>query len=456
MQYGVIILAAGQGTRMRSALPKVLHPVGGKPMIAHLLDLAAELDVVSPIVVYGHKGEQLKNTFAVRKVTWVKQNEQLGTGHAVLQTLSHLDDQTTYFILVGDAPLIRQRTLIRLAQAATGTGIAVLTVSMDDPFGYGRIIRRPDEQTVDRIVEEKDANDAEKAVKEINSGVFAIRGNLLKQLLPQIGNDNAQQEYYLTDIVSLANSAGHAVAALMISDSGEVMGCNTKVQLAQLERIYQHRQAEQLMRGGVTVSDPDRIDIRGTLTAGNDCCIDVNCIFEGQVILADNVTIQANCVIKNATIGENTIIKPNTIIEDAIIGRAADIGPFARIRPQTYLSDNTKIGNFVETKNSQIARGAKVNHLSYIGDAIVGENVNVGAGTITCNYDGAFKHQTVIEKDAFIGSNTALVAPVTVGQNATVAAGSTITKNIHQNALGIARGRQNQIDNWYRPKKEKK
>ncbi len=455
MQNGIIILAAGQGTRMRSALPKVLHTVGGKPMLGHLIDCAKKLGSSEPIVIYGHQGEKLRSTFADENINWVKQQEQLGTGHAVLQALPYLEDDTTYLILVGDAPLIREQTLKDLSLAAQPSGIAVLTVSLDNPFGYGRIIRNEDGY-VARIVEEKDASEAEKAVCEINSGVFAIRGDVLKKLLPQIGNDNAQKEYYLTDIVLLANQQGHPVNAHVIEDFSEVLGCNNKIQLAQLERIFQRRQAEQLMTDGAQLIDPSRVDIRGQLIAGADCLIDINCVFEGNVVLGEHVVIEPNCLIRNSVIGANTVIKANTVIEDACIGENADIGPFARIRPKTHLANNTKIGNFVETKNVQIAQGAKVNHLSYVGDAIIGENVNVGAGTITCNYDGANKHQTVIEKNAFIGSNTALVAPVTIGENATIAAGSTITRAVNRDALALARTRQTAIDSWQRPKKQAK
>ncbi len=455
MKNGIIILAAGQGTRMRSSKPKVLHTVGGKPMLGHLVEQAKKLSNSQPIIIFGHKGEQLKATFAHEKIDWVEQTEQLGTGHAVLQTLPHLQDDTTYLILVGDAPLIREQTLNDLSLASKTSGIAVLTVSIQDPFGYGRIIRN-EQGHVDRIVEEKDANEAEKQVCEINSGVFAIRGDVLKKLLPQIGNNNAQKEYYLTDIVSLANQNNHPVNAHVISDFSEVLGCNNKIQLAQLERIFQMRQAEQLMTDGVQLCDPSRLDIRGQLQAGVDCFIDINCVFEGEVVLGKNVIIEPNCIIKNSTIGANTIIKANTIIEDSIIGDNADIGPFARLRPNTQLANNTKIGNFVETKNAQISQGAKVNHLSYVGDAIIGEAVNVGAGTITCNYDGANKHKTIIEKNAFIGSNTALVAPVTIGANATIAAGSTITKAVNQDTLALTRTKQTVISGWQRPKKQPK
>lgn len=453
MQNGVIILAAGKGTRMKSNLPKVLHPVGGKPMVAHLTDVAARLGA-QPIVIYGHGGEDLKAALAEESITWVEQAEQLGTGHAVQQTLPHLDDDTLYFILVGDAPLIRQETLIELGNQATNSGIAVLTVRLDNPFGYGRIIRDND-NTVLKIVEEKDATDDEKRVNEINSGIFAVRGQLLKTLLPQISNDNVQNEYYLTDIVALAAQTNHTVTAHCIDSIDEVLGCNNKIQLAQLERIYQRRQAEKLMTAGVTLADPARLDVRGSVQAGADCFVDVNNVFIGDITLGDNVVIEPNCVIENTSIGSNTRIKANTVIDNASIGESADIGPFARIRPQTQLANHTKIGNFVETKNASIAEGSKVNHLSYIGDAVVGEDVNIGAGTITCNYDGVNKHQTHIGSCAFIGSNSVLIAPVSIGDNAFVAAGSAVSQDVTANTLAIARGRQVEKNSWQRPVKQK-
>ncbi len=454
MQYGMIILAAGKGTRMKSALPKVLHPVGGKPMVVHLTALGHDMGA-QPLVIYGHEGKLLQAALADEAVTWVKQDEQLGTGHAVLQTLPYLEDDRSYFILVGDAPLIRESTLHALAEASSDSGIAVLTVSLDNPFGYGRIVRDA-AGNVARIVEEKDASAEEKKVSEINTGVFAVRGALLKALLPNIGNDNAQGEYYLTDMVALANAAGHRVNTHCIDDIDEVLGCNNKIQLAQLERIYQHRQAEQLMQQGVTLADPARLDIRGQVSAGADCFIDVNTVFIGDVTLGNNVHIGPNCVIEAASIGDNTQILANSVIERASVGEHVVVGPFARLRPNTRLESHSKIGNFVETKNAHIAAGSKVNHLSYIGDAVIEGNVNIGAGTITCNYDGVNKHQTVIKTGAFIGSNTALVAPVTVGENVTVAAGSTITKNARADSLAIARARQMEIKNWQRPVKKAK
>ncbi len=454
MQYGMIILAAGKGTRMKSTLPKVLHPVGGKPMVAHLTALGQKMGA-QPLVVYGHEGKLLQAALCDEAVKWVQQREQLGTGHAVLQTLPYLEDDTHYFILVGDAPLIRESTLNALAEISLDSGIAVLAVSMDNPFGYGRIIRDTAGSAV-CVVEEKDASAEEKAINEVNTGVFAVRGALLKALLPKIDNDNSQGEYYLTDIVALANAAGHRVNTYCITDMDEVLGCNNKIQLAQLERIYQSRQAEQLMEQGVTLADPARLDIRGQVSAGADCFIDVNTVFIGDVTLGDNVHIGPNCMIEEAVIGNNTQILANSVIERASVGEHVVVGPFARLRPNTRLESHSKIGNFVETKNAHIAAGSKVNHLSYIGDAVIERHVNVGAGTITCNYDGANKHQTVIKAGAFIGSNTALVAPVTVGENVTVAAGSTITKNARADSLAIARARQTEIKHWQRPVKKTK
>lgn len=454
MQYGVIILAAGKGTRMRSALPKLLHPVGGRPMLGHLLEVASHLSQQSPIVIIGHGAEQLQQAFASQTISWVEQKQQLGTGHAVMQTLPQLQDDITYLILVGDAPLIREPSLAQLAEQSTLTGLAVLTVKLNNPEGYGRIIRDTAGQ-VTAIVEEKDATPDEKKINEINSGIFAIRGDRLKELLPKITNQNAQSEYYLTDIVALAARAGYGVKPLMITDETEVLGCNDKVQLAQLERIYQQRQAQAALLAGATLADPARFDVRGELQIGNDCFIDINCVFEGKVTLGDQVHIGPNCLISDSVIGSQTVIKANTVIESSVVGGENDIGPFARLRPQTELAEQAKVGNFVETKNAKIAKGSKVNHLSYVGDAVVEENVNVGAGTITCNYDGVSKHQTTIKAEAFIGSNTALVAPVTIGKGSTVAAGSTITKDVNSGTLAITRAKQAEIADWKRPKKEK-
>lgn len=454
MQYGVIILAAGKGTRMRSDLPKLLHPIGGRPMLGHLLKVAGHLSQKPPIVIVGHGAEQLRQTFTSQAINWVEQKQQLGTGHAVMQALPHLNDETIYLILVGDAPLIRQQTLFQLAEQSALTGLAVLTVKLQQPTGYGRIIRDTAGQ-VTAIVEDKDASADEKKIDEINSGIFAVRGDRLKELLPKITNQNAQAEYYLTDVVALATQAGYGVKPLMITDETEVLGCNDKVQLAQLERIYQRRQAQAALLAGTTLADPARFDVRGELHTGNDCFIDINCVFEGQVTLGDQVHIGPNCLISDSVIGSHTVIKANTVIESSVIGGENDIGPFARIRPQTELADQAKVGNFVETKNAKIAKGSKVNHLSYVGDAVVEENVNVGAGTITCNYDGVSKHQTTIKAGAFIGSNTALVAPVTIGKGSTVAAGSTITKDVNLGALAITRAKQVEIANWQRPVKKK-
>nr|WP_218110552.1 bifunctional UDP-N-acetylglucosamine diphosphorylase/glucosamine-1-phosphate N-acetyltransferase GlmU [Ostreibacterium oceani] len=458
---GVIILAAGKGTRMHSALPKVLHPIGGQPMLAHLLATATKLTTQPaeqpaaqpPIVVCGHERERIQSAFAHVDITWITQAQQLGTGHAVLQALPHIADETTYLILVGDAPLIQPQTLTALAKTSQDSGIAVLTVNLGNPTGYGRIICDTNGH-VTRIVEEKEASATEKTIQEINSGCFAIRGDLLKTLLPLITNDNQQHEYYLTDVVALAAQHGYPVKSYRLADSQQIMGCNNKKQLATLERIYQRRQADSLLDNGVTLFDPNRFDMRGQLTHGQDVSIDINCLLIGNVHLADNVTIGANCIIKNSHIGAGTVILPNTIIEDATIGAAAQIGPFARIRPNTRLADATKIGNFVELKNTTVGIDSKINHLSYVGDAVIGDNVNIGAGAITCNYDGANKHLTTIEDNVFVGSNTALVAPIHIAHGATIGAGSTISKPVASENLAIARSKQRNIENWQRPQKQ--
>jgi len=453
MQLGVIILAAGKGTRMQSKKPKVLHEVGGKPLLAHLLDRADDIGACQRIVICGYAKKDLKTHFAHRAIDWVEQAQLLGTGHAVAQALPFVDAKTCYFVLVGDAPLVRAESLLQLAELSQATGAAVMTVNVDDPSGYGRMVRDQKGQLL-KIVEDKDTDKTQKQIHEVNSGIFAIRGDVLKALIPQIVNDNQQQEYYLSDIVELAYQARQPVAAYLTADNSEAMACNDKYQLAKLERVFQYRQAQSLMRSGVMLYDSNRIDIRGQVSAGDDCQIDINCLLIGEVRLGHRVTIECNCVLKDVVIGDDCHIKSHTVIEQAVIGDDVDIGPFARIRPKTRLANNTKVGNFVETKNAQLAEGSKINHLSYIGDTVMGKNVNIGAGTITCNYDGANKHQTIIGDGAFIGSNTALVAPVNIGENATIAAGSTITTTAKSNTLTIARSRQISISTWQRPKKQ--
>jgi bifunctional UDP-N-acetylglucosamine pyrophosphorylase/glucosamine-1-phosphate N-acetyltransferase len=433
----VVILAAGKGKRMRSDLPKVLHPIAGKPMLAHVLDTARQLGAGRICVVYGHGGEQVREALAADDLTWARQEPQLGTGHAVLQVLPHLDPAAPTLVLYGDVPLTRAGTLERLLKVSHGGALALLTVKLPNPHGYGRIVRANGKVT--RIVEEKDADDAERAITEVNTGILVAPTAALMRWLPGLGNSNAQGEYYLTDIVGLAVDEGMPVDAVHPDHAWEVEGVNSKVQLAALERIHQRNIAEALMEAGVTLADPDRIDVRGQLTCGRDVFIDVNCVFEGKVTLGDGARILPNCVLHDATVGPQCIV-----------------GPFARLRPGTVLGTDVHVGNFVEVKNSSIADHSKANHLSYVGDATVGSRVNIGAGTITCNYDGANKFRTVIEDDAFIGSDTQLVAPVTVGKGATLGAGTTLTKDAPAGELTISRARQATIPGWKRPVKQKK
>ena len=448
----VVILAAGQGKRMRSDLPKVLHRLGGRPLLAHVLDTARELNAGKICVVYGHGGEAVREALDAGDLIWVRQEPQLGTGHAVLQTLTFLEAAAPTLVLYGDVPLIGAATLTRLLEAA-GSGLGVLTDELDDPSGYGRIVRDPDGRIL-RIVEERDASDEERAIGEINTGFIAAPTAALRRWLPALGNDNAQGEYYLTDIVRLAIGEGLPVATAQPDAEWEILGVNSKVQLAELERIHQSRNALLLMEQGVTLLDPDRLDVRGELDCGRDVTIDVNCVFEGRVVLGDGVEIGAHCVLKNAVIGAGTRIAPFSHIDEAEAGRGCVIGPYARLRPGTKLGEDVHIGNFVEVKNSTVADRSKANHLAYVGDATVGRNVNVGAGTITCNYDGAHKHRTVIEDDVFIGSDTQLVAPVTVGRGATLGAGTTLTEDAPPDKLTITRVKQTTVPGWKRPVKK--
>ncbi|MCG8311756.1 MAG: bifunctional UDP-N-acetylglucosamine diphosphorylase/glucosamine-1-phosphate N-acetyltransferase GlmU [Pseudomonadales bacterium] len=457
MTLNVVILAAGKGSRMKSNLPKVLQPLAKKPLLAHVLDTSLELEASKIIIVYGHGGDKVKQeinaSYGNAPLKWVEQKEQLGTGHAVLQAVPELDQASQTLILYGDVPLVSKASLTSFINDTSSTGCGVLTAKLVNPTGYGRIIRNSSNHVIG-IVEEKDADDSEKLVREVNTGIMLASSHLLAQWLPNLKNENAQQEYYLTDIVKIANDNQIEVNATVVSDATEVEGVNDKKQLASLERLYQKSKAEELMVLGATVVDPARLDIRGALSLGSDCSIDVNNVFEGEVILGNNVEIAPNCLIINSRIGDNVIIKANSIIEDSIVGSECDIGPFARIRPGTELKSNARVGNFVETKKSVIGKGSKVNHLTYIGDCDIGENVNVGAGTITCNYDGVNKSKTIIGDDAFIGSNSSLVAPVTIGKGATIGAGSTIAKAAPDEKLTLTRAKQMTIDSWKRPTKK--
>lgn len=448
-----IVLAAGKGTRMRSALPKVMHPVGGKPMLQHVLDRVRQLSVSKTHLVLGHGAEVVRQAMAADDLDSVIQGQQLGTAHAVQQALPQLNDDAIALILYGDVPLISKDTLEKLLSVVNDTTMGLLIVDLNRPEGYGRILRNGQGSVV-AIVEQQDASEEQLLISEVNTGVMAISARDLKAWIPLIKNNNAQQEFYLTDIVALAVEHGKSVSAVHAVSEYEVMGINNRVQQAELERYYQRLQAEKLMVSGVTLIDPARFDCRGSLVTGEDCVIDINCIFEGAVSLGNSVQIGPNCVIKNATILDGTVINANTVIEDATIGPLCSIGPFARIRPGSVFAEGARIGNFVETKKAIVGRGSKINHLSYIGDAELGDDVNIGAGTITCNYDGVNKFQTTIQDKVFIGSNTALVAPVIVASGATVAAGSVITKDVSPDQLAVARSRQHNLDGWHRPTKK--
>jgi bifunctional UDP-N-acetylglucosamine pyrophosphorylase/glucosamine-1-phosphate N-acetyltransferase len=452
----IVILAAGQGKRMRSDVPKVLQPLAARPLLSHVIGTARSLGANRALVVYGHGGEQVKTAFASEPdLHWIKQEPQLGTGHAVQQALPLLADSDTALVLYGDVPLIRADTLRRLVDAAHGGCLALLTVDLENPTGYGRIIR-DGEGRVQCIVEEKDASADQRRVREINTGFIAVPVGLLRRWLAKVGKDNAQGEYYLTDIVGLAVSDGIEVKTVQPGATWETLGVNSKAQLAELERILQREIAQRLLESGVTLSDPARIDVRGELICGRNVEIDVNCVFEGKVELGDAVRIGANCVLRNMKVAAGTRLAPFSLLEDSEVGPDCRIGPYSRLRPGTVLGEDVHIGNFVEVKNSNVADHSKANHLSYIGDATVGRNVNVGCGTITCNYDGANKHRTVIEDDVFIGSDTQLVAPVTVGRGATLGAGTTLTRDAPADQLTVSRARQVSISGWKRPVKPKK
>lgn len=452
MAFSVVVLAAGKGTRMKSSLPKVLHKVGGVPMVQRIINTVQSLGAENIHLVYGHGGDQLKASISEENLNWCLQAEQLGTGHAVQQAVPHISDSEDVLVLVGDAPLIQEQTLSALKAVKAQCDLALLTVELDDPTGMGRIVRENDNITA--IVEHKDATDAQREIKEINTGMMMMSGADLKRWLGDLSNDNAQGEYYLTDVIAMAAAEGKRIQSAQPESAVEVEGVNNRLQLANLERALQQRQANALMTNGVTLLDPSRFDLRGTLETGNDIVIDVNVIVEGNVTIGSNATIGANCILRNCTIAENATIEANSIIEDAQVGEACVVGPYARLRPGAVMHKNAKVGNFVEMKKAVLGEGAKANHLTYLGDAQVGANANIGAGTITCNYDGVNKSKTTIGENAFIGSNSSLVAPVSVGADATVGAGSVITSAVENKALAVARGKQRNIANWPRPTKK--
>ncbi|MDP1645689.1 MAG: bifunctional UDP-N-acetylglucosamine diphosphorylase/glucosamine-1-phosphate N-acetyltransferase GlmU [Thiobacillus sp.] len=450
----ILILAAGKGTRMRSDLPKVLHRLAGKPLLGHVVDAAHALGAAQTCVVYGFGGEAVPQSMADDTLTFVLQAEQHGTGHAVKQALPRLSDDSVTLVLYGDVPLTHTTTLQPLVAAAQAGKLGLLTVNLAHPDGYGRIVR--EDGKVTRIVEHKDATPAERAIQEVNTGILAVATRHLKQWIAELKNDNAQGEYYLTDIIALAVRKGVEVETHQPAFEWEVLGVNSKAQLAALERIHQNEIAQALLDAGVTLMDPARLDVRGSLVCGRDVVIDVNCVFEGIVQVGDGVQVGANCVLRNVTVAAGTRIDAFTLIDDAVIGEANRLGPFSRIRPGTTLARDVHIGNFVEIKNSQIDDGSKINHLSYIGDTTMGKRVNIGAGTITCNYDGANKYRTVIEDEVFVGSDTQLVAPITVGRGATLGAGTTLTMDAPAGELTLSRAKQFTLSGWKRPVKQKK
>jgi len=459
MTIDVVILAAGKGTRMYSSIPKVLHEIGGKPMLAHVIAAAAALNQTRIHTVIGYGADKIKQYFLssaqTQELNWVLQEQQLGTGHAVKQALPALDASdpaNLTLVLYGDVPLITTATLQALISLANSNSLALLTLQTPTPFGLGRIIRDTDGR-VCAIVEEKDATPEQRTITEINSGIMAIPTRQLERWLQQLGNNNKQAEYYLTDIIAMACDEGCAVEPLVSNDAMELQGVNDKTQLASLERHYQMHKTEMLMQAGVTLRDPARVDIRGELSCGHEVVIDVNTLFEGTVVLGDGVVIEANTIIKDAQIGANTRILAGSNIDGAIIGARASVGPYARLRPGTVLADEVKIGNFVETKNATLGKGSKASHLAYLGDAEIGAGVNIGAGTIICNYDGVNKHKTVIGNNVFVGSNSVLIAPVTLADNAFVAAGSAVNTDVPENSLAVGRGKQRNISGWKRPTK---
>ena len=452
MNFSAVILAAGKGTRMYSNKPKVLHTLAGKPMAKHVIDTCEGLGAKNIHLVYGHGGDQMKAELGEERVSWVLQADQLGTGHAVNQAAPEFSDDEKVLVLYGDVPLISAETVENLLDSQPTGGIALLTVVLDNPMGYGRIIRR--NGPVIAIVEQKDATEEQKLIKEINTGVMVATGGDLKRWLAALKNENAQGEYYLTDIIAAAHDEGRAVEAVHPVSPIEVEGVNDRAQLARLERAYQSAQAQKLLEQGVMLRDPSRFDLRGSLQCGMDIEIDVNVIIEGNVTLGDNVVIGAGCVLKDCEIDDNTIVRPYSVIEGATVGEDCTVGPFTRLRPGAELCNDAHVGNFVEVKNVRLGEGSKANHLTYLGDAEIGQRVNVGAGVITCNYDGVNKFKTVIGDDVFVGSDSQLIAPITIANGATVGAGSTVTKDVAENELYISRAKERRIANWQRPTKK--
>jgi len=456
MKITTIILAAGKGTRMRSELPKILHNIANRPLLQHVYDTSCQLENNTIKIVYGHGADLVRDTLKDLEASWIEQKQQLGTGHAVQQVNDQIADTDTVLILYGDVPLLKLTTVKQLISNVNDKSLALLTVNLDNPTGYGRIVRDASGQ-VTKIVEEKDASASEKLINEGNTGIMAVQGKALKKWLNQLNNNNAQGEYYLTDVIEMAVADGITVVTNQPESVDEVLGVNNRIQLSHLERVYQQEQANRLMELGVTLADPARFDLRGSIeNLGIDIVVDVNVIIEGKNSIGNNVKIGANTHIKDSIIGDNVEILANCVIDNVVIGQGSKIGPFARLRPETVLAENVHIGNFVEIKKSSVAASSKINHLSYIGDTTVGSRVNIGAGTITCNYDGVNKFRTVIEDGAFIGSDTQLVAPVTIGKNATIGAGSTITKDSPENQLTLSRVKQVSLADWQRPIKKEK
>lgn len=453
-QTNFVILAAGKGTRMQSSLPKVLHKIAGRSMLGHVIDAIDSLgSEAKKIIVTGHGAALVEQQFQGGDTLFVQQKEQLGTGHAVQMALPVLDDHAVVVVLYGDVPLIQPTTINAMLEVVSDTQMGLLTVDLDNPHGYGRIVRS-DEGAIEAIVEQKDATEKQLKITEVNTGVLALQARHLRQWLPQITNDNAQKEYYLTDLIAIACSHDVEIVSVNPDSAAEVEGVNNRQQLSRLERDYQYQMAVKLMQSGTSLADPARFDQRGKLVAGTDNFIDVNCVFEGDVTLGNNVSIGPNCVIVDSVIGDGVEIKANTVIDSAGVSDHAVIGPFARLRPGTQLAANTKVGNFVETKKAIVGQGSKINHLSYVGDATLGDNVNIGAGTITCNYDGVNKHQTELNDNVFVGSNSTLVAPVTVESGGFVAAGSTVTREVPSDSLAVGRAKQRNIEGWKRPTKQ--